>query len=159
MERGRPDRRVRRRDGEVRQHKVKGYFLGFDADGKPAPAAMIGGEKHVLVAQANADRLQRFQWTHLAGVIDTAAGTMTIYVDGRAAGSADVPKDKPIDLAAGQPVVIGQGPPMATAWPVGKTFGQFQYSVEGSRRTSIARRSTRRSLWKTGAQIRLLRLR
>ncbi len=108
-----------------------GWFLGIDPDGKPALAAMIGGEKHVLVAQAKKDRLQRFQWTHLAGVIDTEAGRMTIYMDGRASGWAAVPKGKPIDLAEEKPVVVGQGPPMATAWPVGKTFGQFQYSVEG----------------------------
>jgi hypothetical protein len=111
--------------------KGRGYFLGFDADGKPTIAAMIDGKKCVLTAQDPNDRLQRFRWTHLAGVVDTAAGTMTIYVDGRAAGTAEAPKDKPIDLAEDKPVVVGQGPPMATAWPVGKTFGQFQYSVEG----------------------------
>jgi len=109
----------------------KGWFLGFDADGKPTVAVMIDGRKCVLTAQDPNNRLQRFRWTHLAGVIDTAAGTMTIYIDGRAAGSADVPKDKSIDLAQDKPVVVGQGPPMATAWPVGKTFGKFQYSVEG----------------------------
>jgi hypothetical protein len=108
----------------------KGWFLGFDADGKPTVAAMIDGKKCVLTAQDPNDRLQRFRWTHLAGVIDTIYGKMTIYVDGRAAGSTDIPKGKPIDLADA-PVVLGQGPKMATAWPVGKTFGKFQYSVEG----------------------------
>ena len=108
----------------------KGYFLGLDADGKPTVAATIDGKKCVLTAQDANDRLQRFRWTNIAGVIDTAAGTMTLYVDGRLAGKADVPKDKPIDLADA-PVVVGQGPPMKTAWPVGKTFGNFRYSVEG----------------------------
>jgi hypothetical protein len=107
-----------------------GWFLGFDADGKPTVAAMIDGKKCVLTAEDPNVRLQRFRWTHVAGVIDSAAGKMTIYVDGKAAGTADVPKGKPIDLAEA-PVVIGQGPKMATAWPVGKTFGKFRYSVEG----------------------------
>ncbi len=108
-----------------------GYFLGIDADGKPTIAAMIGGAKRVLVADKAEHRIPRFRWTHLAGVIDTEAGTMTLYVDGKPVASAEAPKGKAIDLAAEKPVVIGQGPPMKTLWPVGKPFGKFPYSLDG----------------------------
>jgi len=109
----------------------KGYFLGFDADGKPTLAAMIDGKKCVLTAEDPNDRLQRFRWTQVTGVVDTDAGKMALYVDGHPAGSADVPKGKPIDLATDADVVVGQGPKLPTQWPVGHTFGNFQCSVDG----------------------------
>ena len=112
-------------------NKGKGYFLGIDADGKPTIAAMIDGAKRVLTANQAEHRIPRFRWTHLVGVIDTDAGTMTLYVDGKPVASAEVPKGKTIQLATDQPVVIGQGPPMETRWPVGKPFGEFPFSLDG----------------------------
>jgi len=107
-----------------------GVALGIGPHGRPLLAARIGGEQLLLHADAEEFRIPRFRWTHLAGVIDTAARRATVYLDGKAVATTPLP-DGGIDYDADDALQIGHGPPMEAAWPVGRTYGPYPYTFEG----------------------------
>ncbi|MEU8103806.1 LamG-like jellyroll fold domain-containing protein [Nonomuraea muscovyensis] len=67
------------------------------------PTADADGATAVRAVSAGAPRLG--EWTHLTGVHDTAAGELTLYVNGRL--EATVPYTQPWDAAG--PLTIGRG--------------------------------------------------
>lgn len=86
---------------------VSGFYLEYDSDVNQWTFARFAGDSSTSTAyRVRASTAVTLNtWTHLAGTYDAATGTMTIYVNGVAAGSA-------IDSTpwnATGPVVIGRG--------------------------------------------------
>jgi len=104
-----------------------GWFLGLDPDGKPALALCIDGKQVLLQSP---EQIPRFRWSHVSGCYDAAQRRMSLYVDGRKVAEREVPGG-PLVLDDQSPLRIGQGPPMAASWPVGRSFGEFPFAFDG----------------------------
>jgi len=103
-----------------------GWFLGFTPDARPMLCVSIDGKQQVLEAD---QRIERYQWAHITGVVDAAQGVMTIYINGQASASKRIPAGK-IDTPEEAGIQIAKGPPMKTAWPV-RFAVDYQYMIDG----------------------------
>jgi hypothetical protein len=104
-----------------------GWFLGLDPDGKPTLAVRIDGQRVLLQAP---ERIPRFRWAHVTGCYDAAQRKLVLYVDGRQVAEQEFP-DGRLVFDDQSPLRIGQGPPMAASWPVGRSFGEFPFAFDG----------------------------
>lgn len=103
-----------------------GWFLGFSPHGKPTFCVSIDGERYLLEAD---QRIERYRWVHVTGVVDAADGVMEIYVDGAKVASKPT-RAGTIDLPDAAPIRIAQGPPLKTAWPV-RFAVNYPYTLDG----------------------------
>ncbi|MFJ9779914.1 LamG-like jellyroll fold domain-containing protein [Amycolatopsis sp. NPDC101161] len=86
---------------------MSGLYLEYDPSTHKWSFSRFGTDAAnatVYRAESSADA-QAGVWTHLAGVYDSGTGSMTLYVNGAAAGSTT----DPTPMAAGGPLVIGHG--------------------------------------------------
>ncbi|MCH7227026.1 LamG domain-containing protein [Haloferula sp. A504] len=107
-----------------------GISLGIDPHGRPLLALSTTDGRVTVRKEDAAFRIPRYQWTLLTGIIDRKEGIARLYLNGLAVDERSL-RGRRIRWAAGQPVKIGEGPPLEAAWPVGRVHGPYPYGFEG----------------------------
>lgn len=90
-------------DPALEPDPAAGYLFGLDGDGRVHMQLSLGGRWIKCRAE---NGIPLMQWTHIAGTFDSAAGLVTLYVNGEAA--ATVPAHGTLDPAAGASLLLGK---------------------------------------------------
>ena len=108
----------------VSQHdreKHRGLLFGFHRFGRLCLQFGTGGGWRSV--WADAARLRRLAWNHVAAVFDGVAGRVCLYLNGERVGALSVPAGTEIVPAADERLIIGRNP-HAEAIPAG-SFNRF----------------------------------
>jgi len=92
--------------GQYDRDARRGALLGFHRFGRLCFQAGTGDKW--LTLWADAARLRRLSWNHVAAVFDGAAGMMRLYQDGALAGETEIPVGSRIAPAAGERLMVGR---------------------------------------------------
>jgi hypothetical protein len=103
-----PDMPVINQEGMVptltpEKDPTAGYFFGLDANGRLVLQLSLDGKWVTCRAE---QKIPLLRWTHVAGVYDATAHTMTLYLNGQEAGRSAIPGQ--LNLAPAVDLLIGR---------------------------------------------------
>ena len=107
--------------GQYDREAKRGLLLGFHRFGRLCFQAGTGDAWHTL--WADAARLKRLSWNHVAAVFDGGAGRMRLYQNGAPVGELTIPAGSHVAPALGECLMIGKNA-HAESIPHG-TFNMF----------------------------------
>ena len=82
----------------------KGFTLDINTWGEYSFKVNVGG---TLVTLKTGERFPLHSWTHVAGVVDAAQGTVTLYLNGTAVATSNISKNQNLQLAQ-SPLRVGK---------------------------------------------------